>query len=116
MKDILNYKEFIATVHFSSDDDVFFGKIEGIDDLITFEGNTVADLKLAFQESVEEYISLCKKTGKQAHKSYKGSFNIRISPSLHRKAAEKAMSKGIPLNQLVQEVLEKELSTNGNLE
>jgi len=112
MKDILNYKDFIATVHFSSEDEIFFGKIEGINDLITFEGNSVADLKEAFIDSVEEYIALCKKTGKQPHKSYKGSFNIRISPLLHRKAAEKAMLKGIPLNQLVQEVLEKELSSN----
>ncbi len=114
MKDILNYKYFIATVHFSTDDEIFFGKIEGINDLITFEGNSVTELKEAFIGSVEEYISLCKKTGKQPQKSYKGSFNIRISPSLHRKAAEKAMLKGIPLNQLVQDVLEKELSSNTN--
>jgi len=114
MKDILNYKDFIATVHYSSDDEVFFGKIEGINDLVTFEGKSVTELKKAFIESVEDYILLCKKTGKLPHKSYKGSFNIRINPSLHRKAAEIAMSKGIPLNQLVQEVLEKELSSSVN--
>ncbi len=61
MKDILNYKDFIATVHYSSDDEVFFGKIEGINDLVTFEGKSVAELKEAFIESVEDYISLCKK-------------------------------------------------------
>ena len=114
MKDILNYKDFIATVHYSSDDEVFFGKIEGINDLVTFEGKSVVELKEAFVESVEDYISLCKKTGKLPHKSYKGSFNIRIAPSLHRKAAEIAILKGIPLNQLVQEVLEKELSSSVN--
>lgn len=109
MKDVIQYKGFIASVHYSSDDEVFFGKIEGINDLVTFEGDSVEELKTAFSDSVEEYVGLCERTGKQVHKSYKGSFNIRISPSLHKKAAEKALIKGIPLNQLVQEALEKEM-------
>jgi predicted HicB family RNase H-like nuclease len=109
MKDIIAYKDFIATVHFNADDEVFFGKIEGINDLITFEGKSVIELKKAFHESVDEYILLCKKAGKEIYKSYKGSFNIRISPSLHKKAVQKATIMGIPLNQLVQNVLEKEL-------
>jgi predicted HicB family RNase H-like nuclease len=109
MKDIITYKDFIATVHFNADDEVFFGKIEGINDLITFEGKSVIEIKKAFHESVDEYILLCKKAGKEIYKSYKGSFNIRISPSLHKKAVQKATIMGIPLNQLVQNVLEKEL-------
>jgi predicted HicB family RNase H-like nuclease len=109
MKDIITYKDFIATVHFNADDEVFFGKIEGINDLITFEGKSVLEIKKAFHESVDEYILLCKKAGKEIYKSYKGSFNIRISPSLHKKAVQKATIMGIPLNQLVQNVLEKEL-------
>lgn len=112
MKDILKYKDFIASVHYSTEDEIFFGKVEGIDDLITFEGESVIQLKDNFKESVEEYLILCNELGKKPHKSYKGSFNIRIAPNLHRKAAEQALLKGIPLNQLVQEVLEKELSHN----
>jgi predicted HicB family RNase H-like nuclease len=59
MKDVINYREFLGSVHFSAEDDVFFGKIEGTDDLILFEGNTVNDLKKAFQESVDDYIETC---------------------------------------------------------
>ena len=73
MNNKLTYKEFIGTVSFASDDEVFYGKVEGINDLVTFEGSTVIDLKKAFQESVDEYIELCKDLGKDINcrKQYK---------------------------------------------
>ncbi len=111
MKDILKYKEFIGSVHFNGDDEIFYGKIEGINDLITFEGKSVKELLSSFKEAVDDYINLCKSNKKPILKSYKGSFNIRISPALHRKAVEKAISLGIPLNQLVQKAIENEVST-----
>ena len=55
MKDILQYKDFIGSVHFNAADEIFFGKIEGIDDLVSFEGNTVSELKQAFEEAVNDY-------------------------------------------------------------
>lgn len=109
MKDILQYKDFIGSVHFSADDGVFFGKIEGINDLVTFEGTTVEEIKNAFQEAVEDYIDICKQTGKSLQKSYKGSFNIRIAPELHKKAVQKSVIRGISLNKLVQQAIEKEV-------
>jgi len=78
MNNGLQYKDFIGSVHFSADDGVFFGKIAGINDLITFEGTDVNEIKEAFQEAVEDYIDICKQTGKTLQKSYKGSFNVRI--------------------------------------
>lgn len=112
MKDVLKYKDFIGSVHFNGDDEVFYGTIEGINDLISFEGKSVKELLSSFREAVEDYINICKLNKKQLHKSYKGSFNIRISPVLHRKAVERALSLGIPLNQLVQKAIENEISAN----
>ena len=109
MKDVLIYKGFLGSVHFSSEDECFFGKIEGIDDLVTFEGQNIKALKKSFHEAVEDYIELCKLTKKPFLKSYKGSFNIRISPELHRKAVQKSLMLGISLNQLVQQAIEKEV-------
>lgn len=109
MIDKLKYKNFIGTVKFSADDDVFFGKIEGINDLVTFEGTTVNELKTAFEEAVEDYIGLCNDSGKQVFKSFKGTFNVRIKPELHSKAFEKATLEGKTLNQFVQESIEKNL-------
>lgn len=109
MKDFLQYKEYIGSVHFNSDDEVFFGKIEGIEDLISFEGNSVTELKNSFIESVEDYIYLCKESGKKNEKSYKGSFNVRIAPEIHKKAKRLAIMKGISLNQFIQKAVEEEV-------
>ena len=110
MKDVLTYKDFTGSVHFSAADKVFHGKIEGISDLIMFEGQSVAELTTAFHEAVEDYLELCKEVGKEPEKSYKGSFNVRVSFDLHRKAVEKAIRLGISLNQLVQKALEEKVA------
>ena len=39
----INYKGFMGSVNFSEKDNVFFGKIEGIDGLVNFEGESVAN-------------------------------------------------------------------------
>lgn len=109
MKDIIKYKGFIGTVHFSTEDEVFFGKLEGIDDLITFEGTNVDQLKGSFQEAVEDYIEICKSLGKAPHKSYKGTFNVRIKPNLHKQAAYKSAELGYSLNQFVEEAINDKL-------
>lgn len=109
MKNIIQYNGFIGSVHFSEEDECFFGKIEGIDDLVTFEGSEVSGLRKAFRKAVEDYLNLCKKTGKPVHKSYKGSFNVRITPELHKKAVQKSLMLGMSLNHLVQNAIEKEV-------
>ncbi|MBE3110023.1 MAG: type II toxin-antitoxin system HicB family antitoxin [Acidobacteria bacterium] len=108
-KDVLQYENFIGSVHFSAEDDCFFGKIESIDDLVTFEGSDVNELKRSFREAVEDYIGLCRKAGKPVHKPYKGSFNVRMTAELHQKAARKSVLLGISLNRLVQRAVEKEV-------
>lgn len=109
MKDVLVYKDFIGSVHFSAEDQCFFGKIEGVDDLVTFEGRNVDELERAFRDAVEDYARLCKAASKPLHKSYKGSFNVRVTAEIHQKAARKSALLGISLNQLVQRALEKEV-------
>jgi predicted HicB family RNase H-like nuclease len=113
MKDVLQYKDYIGSVHFSSEDGVFFGKIEGINDLVTFEGTTVEEIKIAFREAVEDYTSICKQAGKTPQKSCKGNFTVRISPELHKKAVRKSVIQGVSLNKIIQQALEKELLSPG---
>lgn len=107
MKDVLTYKDFIGSVHFSAEDAVFHGKIEGITDLVTFEGQSVKELVKAFHEAVDDYLALCKETGKEPLKSCKGSFNVRVPFELHIIAMQQATRIGISLNQFVQKALEK---------
>lgn len=114
MKDVLKYKDFLGSVHYSTDDEAFFGKLEGIDDLITFEGNSVDELISSFREAIKDYLEICASTGKSPQKSYKGSFNVRINSDLHKQAVYKSVELGISLNQLVEKAI-GELLNDKNL-
>ena len=108
---ILKYKDFYGSVEYSANDECFFGKIIGTTDLVTFEGDSVAELKKAFYEAVEDYVILCRETGKDPQKIYKGSFNVRISPELHREATVIASKRGISLNAFVEKAIYDEINS-----
>lgn len=101
MNDILQYKGYYATVQFSAEDEVFFGKLLGINDVVNFEGTTVKELKSAFKDAVDDYLETCKELNKEPEKMYKGSFNIRIPSELHRQAAIVSAGKNMTLNDFV---------------
>ncbi len=105
MNDILEYKSYYATVNFNAEDEVFHGRIIGINDLVNFEGTTVRELKKAFHEAVEDYLTTCKELGKEPEKTYKGSFNVRIPSELHRQAARYASIQNMSLNDFVRHAI-----------
>jgi predicted HicB family RNase H-like nuclease len=106
MSDVLQYKDYIASLQYSSEDEVFYGKILGIDDLVSFEGASVKELKKAFQEAVEDYIETCKELGKEPNKTYKGTFNVRVGTDTHRDAAIYAAMHNISLNDFVKTAID----------
>jgi len=112
MRDSLKYKGFIGSVHFAAEDRVFYGKVEGVNDLITFEGSNVDDLEKGFKYMVDEHIKDCEKNNTPLEKSYKGNLNIRLSPELHKKAVHNASIRGISLNQYINEALKKEIASS----
>lgn len=112
MKDVLNYRGFIGSVHYAAEDRVFYGKIEGINDLITFEGSTVDELEEGFKYMVNEHIRDCNNNNIPIEKSYKGNLNIRLSPELHKKAAYNALIKGISINQYINDAIKKEIASS----
>jgi predicted HicB family RNase H-like nuclease len=112
MKNVLRYKGFIGSIYFSPEDECFHGTVEGIDDLVSFEGRSVNELKSEFKEAVEDYLVLCSKVGRDPARSYNGTFNVRVSPELHKQAVRKSISEGISLNKLVKRALEKELGAS----
>jgi len=109
MKDVITYKGFLGSVHFASEDRVFYGKIEGIDDLISFEGETVDQLEEGFKYMIDEHIKDCKNKNVPVEKSYKGNLNIRLAPDLHKNAAHNAALRGISLNQFINEAIKNTL-------
>jgi predicted HicB family RNase H-like nuclease len=105
----LSYKDYIGTVSYSSEDEVFYGKLEHINDLITFESENAHDLKKAFEEAVDDYIAFCKEKGVEPEKPFKGSFNVRVKPYLHKQAYLKALKSGMTLNKFIETAIENEL-------
>jgi predicted HicB family RNase H-like nuclease len=105
MNDILQYKDYYASVHFSAGDEVFYGKILGINDLVSFEGSSVKELKKAFKEAVEDYLDTCIQVGKAPEKTYKGTFNVRVPSALHKEASLFAAIHNITLNEFVKTAL-----------
>lgn len=102
----LTYDGYTASIHYSPADEVFFGKLVGMNDLVSFEGTSVEALKQGMKEAVDDYIETCKTLGKSPEKSYKGVFNVRVSSDLHKKIALLASQYDVTLNDFVKSVLQ----------
>lgn len=105
---MMDYKGYRAQVEFDQDAELFHGEILGIRDVVTFQGNSVEELKTAFQDSVDDYLEFCASKGKTPDKPYSGRFNVRITPELHRRLEEEARIHNTSLNQWVTQKLEAE--------
>ena len=110
MKDMMSYRGYYGSVHYSDEDEIFHGKLEFIRSLVSYEGTDVRSLRRAFEEAVDDYLELCEEEGKQPEMPFKGSFNVRTGPDLHRRAVLFAKSRGTNLNSIITDALEKYLS------
>ena len=107
MKNIMEYKGYHGSVEYSDQDEVFYGQVLFINDVITFEGTDVKSLKEGFHLMVDDYLEMCQRLNKQPDKPFSGSFNIRTGSELHKKIAIFAEKQGKSLNKVVVEALEK---------
>lgn len=107
MKNIMTYKGYTARVEFDQRDNIFTGKIIGITDNITFQGETVKELRDDFRAAIEHYIADCAATGRKPLKAASGKMMLRVSPEIHFQALVKAKTSGKSLNQWAEEVLGK---------
>ena len=101
------YKGYTAVVEFDEDSEIFFGKVVDIQDVITFQGSNVEELKNEFQNSINDYLEFCKIKNREPEKPYSGKFNVRINPDLHRRIAVKAAQEHKSINDMVVDALEK---------
>lgn len=113
MNNTMKHKDYIGSVEFSESDGLFFGKVIGIRSLISYEGTTAKTLIKNFHEAVDDYLALCKEKNEVPERAYKGSFNVRVSPQLHKQAVISASTKGMTLNSFVEKALENYVATQG---
>ncbi|MCP4073269.1 MAG: type II toxin-antitoxin system HicB family antitoxin [Hyphomicrobiales bacterium] len=101
----LSYNGYKARIEFDETDSILIGHIVGINDVIGFHADSVAELKRAFQESVDDYIETCAKIGKDPDKAYSGKLMLRISPQVHANSALAAKLSGKSLTRWVEDTL-----------
>ncbi len=101
----LSYKGYLAHIEFDADDRIFFGRVVGISDIVTFHGESVDELVRAFEEAVDEYLAASEKLGRPPQKPYSGKLMLRVPPEVHAHAAAMAEAHGMSLNQWAAEIL-----------
>lgn len=106
----IKYKGFVGSVEVSLKDDCLHGKIRFINDLVTYEADSLEKIKKEFEGAVNDYIETCKELGIEPLKSYSGSFNVRIGPELHQDLALSAIKSDKKINAVVKEAVEEYLN------
>lgn len=109
---MMEYKGYSAKVEFDSDANIFHGEVINLRDVITFEGETVKELKQAFQDSVDDYLDFCAQRGEAPEKPYSGKFVIRVEPELHKNITIEARKAGKSLNVWISDAICKALKDN----
>lgn len=113
MNNIMKYKGYWAEIRYSDEDECFYGIIEGLKNTsISFEGNSVKELKKDFKDSIDYYLADCKENNEKPEKQAKGSLNVRLGVELHNKAKMKSIEKKISINELIKEAVSMYLKTN----
>ncbi|MBU1966127.1 MAG: type II toxin-antitoxin system HicB family antitoxin [Proteobacteria bacterium] len=109
-KNYLKYNKYVGTVQLDAEDCILHGHVLGINDVISFEGSSVAELEQDFKAAIDDYFKTCRKIGKEPEKPFKGAFNLRLDPSLHEMLVTGALREGKTLNAFVKDVLERAIS------
>ena len=113
MKNIMKYRGYWAEIKYSDEDECFCGEIEGLkNDSISFEGETVKELKKDFKDAIDHYLSVCKANSLEPEKQAKGSLNVRLGVELHNKAKMKSIEKNISINELIKQAVIAYLKAN----
>ena len=102
---MIEYKGYTGVFEFDPSIDAFHGRVIGLQDVVTFEGCSVEELRHEMEASVEDYLELCAEAGKEPERPYRGEFLVRTTPEVHRAVATAAEAEGLSLNAWVESTL-----------
>ena len=112
MANIIEYNGYIGTVEYSSEDKCFFGTLDMVNDLVTFEADNAIELEENFKNAVDDYIETCIQLGREPQKAFKGVFNVRTGSDLHMLAVKNALRMGVSLNAYIKTLIEKDINNH----
>ena len=104
---MMAHKGYLAHIAFDEQANLFHGEVINIRDVVTFQGQSVDELRQAFADSVEDYLSFCAERGEATDQPFSGRFTVHLSPEQHRKAVLTAEKTGKDVSQWVAEALEQ---------
>lgn len=102
----MEYKGYIGKVEFDDEANIFYGEVINLRDVVTFQGETVDELRKAFRDSVDDYLEFCATRGESPDKPYSGKFMVRVEPELHKALAMRAKMNNKSLNAWINDALE----------
>ena len=108
----MEYKGYFTKVEFDDEANIFHGEVINLRDVITFQGETVDELRQAFHDSVDDYLEFCAERGEEPEKPYSGKFIVRVEPELHKNIVIEARRDGKSLNAWVHDTLVKVIKDN----
>jgi len=111
---MLNYKGYIGHIVFDDEAEIFHGEVINIRDIVTFQGESVAEIKQAFVDSIDDYLAFCAENGESPDKPFSGKFNLRIDPELHRAAVIASKQSGSSLNNWISNVIQQAVNNSPN--
>ena len=100
----MKYGGYTAKIEYDDEDEIFFGRLADIRDIITFHADNVAELKAGFHEAVNDYIEMCAKMGKVPQRPQSGQLALTLNPAVHMRAALAAEAAAVCLDRWVEEV------------
>ena len=103
----MTYQGYAARIEYSDEDQCLVGHVAGINDVVGFHGDSVAELRTAFEDAVEDYLTTCEKLNRAPQKPYSGKLMLRVPPEVHAAVAAAAQVSGKSINQWATEVLQQ---------
>jgi predicted HicB family RNase H-like nuclease len=110
---MIEYRGYHGVFEFDASIDAFHGRVVGLQDVVTFEGRSLDELRREMAESVEDYLELCAEVGKNPERPFRGEFLVRTTPEVHRAAAVEAEASGMSLNAWVEAAITSVIRETG---
>jgi predicted HicB family RNase H-like nuclease len=110
MNNLLKYKSYHGSVEFDEESMIFYGKVQFIRGLISYEAENAKELIDSFHGAIDEYLEDCKIRGIEPEKPFKGTLNVRLGTELHEKVAIAAANMGTSINDFIKQSLNKNIA------
>ena len=109
----MKYKDYEAVINFDEEDQVLHGRVLNVRDVISFHGESIAEVRQAFKESIDDYLTDCAEQDRDPDKPFSGKFIVRVKPDVHRQAAILAAREHVSLNVWLASAVEDKIQKTG---